>query len=107
MKTLFVIAAALISFAAPAAADNGDADFISYLQRHNLGCSEGVIKCKSDAELIGMGHAVCYDIDKNGHTLIEAADTLFDIGGGSLNRQQADTLVAAAVVNYCPSDETH
>ena len=107
MKTLFVIAAALISLAAPAAADNGDADFISYLERHNLGCGEGVVKCKSDAELIGMGHAVCYDIDKNGQTLKEAAARLFEVGDGSLDREQADTVVAAAVVNYCPSDETH
>jgi hypothetical protein len=49
-------------------------DYIDYLDSHGLGCSQGALKCKSEADLIEVGRSVCYDIDKNGQTPNEAAD---------------------------------
>ncbi|MBZ4564637.1 DUF732 domain-containing protein [Mycobacterium avium subsp. hominissuis] len=102
-----LLACALTAFAATpsARADNGDADFISFLEQHNLGCGEGALKCSSDTELIGIGHSVCYDIDNNGQTPGEAANKLVAIGDGWLNREQASVIVAASLVNYCPWDK--
>lgn len=102
-----LLACALTAFAATpsARADNGDADFISFLEQHNLGCGEGALKCSSDTELIGLGHSVCYDIDNNGQTPGEAANKLVAIGDGWLNREQASVIVAASLVNYCPWDK--
>jgi hypothetical protein len=98
-------AACAVALAAPAHADNGDVGFISYLEQHNLGCGEGALKCNSDADLIGVGHSVCYDIDHNGQSAYEAADKLVSVGEGWLNKLQANEIVAAAVVAYCPWDK--
>jgi hypothetical protein len=100
------VASLVLTFlvAAPAHAD--DEDFIAFLEQHGLGCGEGSIKCKSPADLIQMGHAACYDMDVNGQTPTQAAEKLVDIGEGFINRIQADALVAASIVNYCPWDKS-
>jgi len=106
VTTVFV-ALSLAFSGSPVAHADGDADFISFLEQHNLGCGEGALKCNSDTDLIGIGHAVCYDIDSNGQTPVEAANKLVATGDGWLNREQADVIVAASLVNYCSWDEIH
>jgi hypothetical protein len=106
MKALAALAVGVAAICTPAArADNGDADFISYLEKHNLGCGEGSIKCSSDMDLIPIGHAVCTDIDVNGQTPVQAAHKLVSVGQNYITLDQADAIVAAALVNYCPWDE--
>jgi len=92
-----------IAFVPPAHAD--DADFIQFLAEHGLGCGEGSMKCKSADDLVQVGHSVCYDIDVNGQTPVQAADKAVVIGEGWINREQAADLVAASIVNYCPWDK--
>lgn len=82
-----------------------DADFIQFLTEHGLGCGEGSMKCKSADDLIQLGHSVCYDIDVNGQTPVQAAEKAVESGDGWINREQAADLVAASVVNYCPWDK--
>jgi hypothetical protein len=48
---------------------------------------------------------MCYDIDTNGQTPVQAANKVVDVSEGWLNQIQADVIVAAALVNYCPWDE--
>jgi hypothetical protein len=55
-------------------------DYIDYLDSHGLGCGQGALKCKSEADLIEVGRSVCYDIDKNGQTPNEAADKVSSSG---------------------------
>jgi hypothetical protein len=80
-------------------------EYIDYLDSHGLGCGQGALKCKSDADLIEVVRSVCYDIDKNGQTPNEVADKLLSITDGYVNKIQSMELVAAAVVNLCPWDK--
>ena len=80
-------------------------DYIDYLDSHGLGCGQGALKCKSEADLIEVGRSVCYDIDNNGQTPNEAADKLLSITDGYVNKIQSTELVAAAVINFCPWDK--
>ena len=80
-------------------------DYIDYLDSHSLGCGQGALKCKSDADLIEVSRSVCYDLDKNGQTPNEAADKVLSITDGYVDRMQSMEPVAAAVVNFCPWDK--
>ncbi|ORB70862.1 hypothetical protein BST44_22800 [Mycobacterium scrofulaceum] len=87
-------------------ADPGDAQFIGILEQHQMGCGEGSFICHSDSELTQMGHSVCDGIDNNGITPVQATDVVMQAMEGNVNKAQADWLVAAALVSYCPWDES-
>jgi hypothetical protein len=80
-------------------------DYTDYLDSHGRGCGQGALKCRSDADLIEVGHSVCYGIDKNGQTPNEAAEKVLSITDAYVDRMQSMELVAAAVVNFCPWDK--
>ena len=101
---LISLTALLVLVLAPDAKADAE-DYIDYLDSHGLGCGQGALKCKSEADLIEVGRSVCYDTDKNGQTRNEAADKVLSITDGYVNRIQSMELVAAAVVNFCPWDK--
>jgi hypothetical protein len=100
------IATAAIGSASPTHADPGDAQFIGTLEQHGMGCVKGSFICTSDEELTEMGHSVCDGIDNNGITPVQAANVVMRATEGNLNKAQASWLVAAALVSYCPWDES-
>jgi hypothetical protein len=108
MKATLIVVGIVVglAFATPAHADPGDAQFISFLEQHGLGCGEGAIKCNSDAELTELGHAVCHGIDVGGNSPVEETNVLVGAGQNYINKYQADVLIAAALVAYCPWDES-
>ena len=80
-------------------------DYIDYLDNRGLGCGQGPLKCKSEADLIEVGRSVCCDIDTNRQIPTEAADKLLSVTDGWFNKIQPRELVAAAAVNLCPWDK--
>jgi hypothetical protein len=102
---LLAVLGVLVAVATAPQAHADDSDFIRYLYQHDLGCGQGALKCTNDSDLLTLGRSVCFDIDKNGQTPVQASDKLMEIGDGYLNKSQALALTAAAVVNFCPWDQ--
>lgn len=104
----FVVAVAFVGLGlgmAPSAHAD-DADFIMFLDNHGMGCGEGAMKCASEADLIKLGHQVCITMDEQDLTTSEAVNRLVDVGDGFINKAGATALVAAAIYNYCPWDQS-
>jgi hypothetical protein len=68
---------------------------------HQLGCGQGNFDCPDgDSDMIGMGHAICQDLSSHSRLAVEAE---FVKEKARFSESQADNLVTAAQLAYCPS----
>ncbi|MCV7157990.1 DUF732 domain-containing protein [Mycolicibacterium brisbanense] len=95
-----------IAAAAPAHADTADIVFVDAMNQHGLGCGQGAIKCDDDSTLTHVGRSICYDIDVNGDSPVEAAQKLKGIAGDYISVIQAYEAVGIAIGAYCSWDQS-
>lgn len=99
--TVIGSAALVISLCAapPAHADDTqDQIFLTSLGNRGISCAS-LPGCPSNADLIGLAHALCADISRTGDPALEANSL---IANQNFSKQQAAVVVGSAIGAYCP-----
>ena len=92
MISAFVLSAAALLAAGPAAADQTDDAYIASLQKY------GIVVTDRD-QAIATGHMVCAGLDKGQS---RANLVLSIIKGATLSTKSAGYIISASVASYCP-----
>lgn len=104
LNSLAALAAVGVSIASPASADpydgprtgGGDAEFLYLSKTHIAGLSNK----NGDAGLIGLGKAICSDLDEGA-----SRESIFlkFVQGHGWSDSDASWMVTSSVVSYCPT----
>jgi Protein of unknown function (DUF732) len=88
-----------LSVSTPAHADDTqDQIFLTSLGIRGISCSS-LPGCPSNADLIGLGHALCTDLSRTGDAALEARSL---IANQNFSVEQAAGVVGSAIGAYCP-----